>query len=58
MPRRARLVFPGTLHHIIVRGIEKKNIVKDDDDRNSFVKRLGGKDTATVSVIGAPALRE
>ncbi|MEJ2684488.1 MAG: hypothetical protein P8Z71_08850 [Candidatus Sulfobium sp.] len=32
MPRRARLDFPGTLHHVIVRGIEKKSIVQDDED--------------------------
>ena len=27
MPRQARLDAPGTLHHVIVRGIEKRNIV-------------------------------
>jgi len=26
MPRQARLDTPGTLHHVIVRGIEKKRI--------------------------------
>ena len=41
MPRQARLDAPGTLHHIIVRGIERRNIVDDDTDRNRFVKRLG-----------------
>ena len=27
MPRQARLDCPGTLHHVIIRGIEKKKIV-------------------------------
>jgi len=29
MPRQARLDAPGTLHHVIIRGIESKEIVKD-----------------------------
>ncbi len=41
MPRQARLDFPGTLHHVIVRGIERKKIVDDDHDRRNFVSRLG-----------------
>jgi putative transposase len=41
MPRRARLDVPGTLHHVIVRGIEKRRIVDDDQDRSKFVERLG-----------------
>lgn len=41
MPRSARLDSPGTLHHVIVRGIEKAPIVDDDVDRNSFVERMG-----------------
>ena len=41
MPRSARLDTPGTLHHVIVRGIERRNIVDDDLDRENFVNRLG-----------------
>jgi len=41
MPRQARLDIPGTLHHVIIRGIEKRRIVDDDDDRRSFMDRLG-----------------
>ncbi len=41
MPRRARLDAPGTLHHVIVRGIERRRIVNDVADRNNFVRRLG-----------------
>jgi len=29
MLRQARLDAPGTLHHVIVRGIEKRRIVDD-----------------------------
>lgn len=41
MPRKARIDAPGALHHIIVRGIEKRKIFKDRADRKSFIKRLG-----------------
>ena len=37
MPRGARLDVPGTLHHVIVRGIEKRRIVDDDGDRETFI---------------------
>ncbi len=41
MPGQARLDAPGTLHHVIVRGIEKRRIVDDRKDRENFVKRMG-----------------
>jgi len=41
MPRQARLDAPGTLHHVIVRGIERRKIVDDDQDRQDFVSRMG-----------------
>jgi hypothetical protein len=41
MPRKARLDAPGTLHHVIIRGIERSPIVDDDKDRENFVSRLG-----------------
>ncbi|MBI5594284.1 MAG: transposase [Deltaproteobacteria bacterium] len=41
MPRKARIDAPGALHHIIIRGIERRKIFFDDFDRDSFVKRLG-----------------
>ena len=40
MPRRSRIDAPGALHHIIVRGIERKNIFKDDADKDNFSERL------------------
>ncbi|MEC9486207.1 MAG: transposase [Prosthecochloris sp.] len=49
MPRGARLDAPGTLHHVMVRGIEKGAIFRHDDDREEFLRRLGklAKETAT-----------
>ena len=41
MPRNARIDAPGALHHIIVRGIERRKIFKDDIDRLNFLDRLG-----------------
>lgn len=40
MPRSARIDIPGVLYHVIVRGIERRDIFLDDDDRFSFVQRL------------------
>jgi hypothetical protein len=33
MPRAAQLDSPGTLHHLIIRGIEQRRIVDDEIDR-------------------------
>jgi len=41
MPRKARIDAPGALHHIMVRGIERRNIFDDDIDRINFLDRLG-----------------
>jgi putative transposase len=41
MPRQARIDAPGALHHIIVRGIERRKIFNDDKDRYDFLSRLG-----------------
>jgi putative transposase len=40
MPRKARLDAPGVLHHVIIRGIERRNIFRDDKDRDNFIERL------------------
>jgi putative transposase len=40
MPRQARLDAPGTLHHVIIRGIEGKGIFRDTQDGKDFVTRL------------------
>jgi len=56
MPRQARLDAPGTLHHVIVRGIEKRKIVDDRADRDNFVSRMGQIASETDTVIYAWAL--
>ncbi len=40
MPRKARIDAPGALHHVIARGIEKRNIFRDNFDRDNFLGRL------------------
>ena len=40
MPRIARLDTPGLLHHVMIRGIERQKIFKDNDDREDFIERL------------------
>src|SRR5574341_793418 len=56
MPRQARLDAPGTLHHVMVRGIERRGIVSDAADREEFVARLGGAARDTDTAIYAWAL--
>ena len=43
MPRGPRLDAPGTLHHVMVRGIEGRPIFRDDRDRDDFVGRLAAQ---------------
>lgn len=58
MPRGARLAAPGTLHHVSIRGIEPRNIVKDDEDRDSFVDRMGVRAVEMETTIYAWALMD
>jgi putative transposase len=48
VPRQPRLDAPSTLHHVMVRGIERTALFRDDRDRTDFVARL-----ATVVAAGA-----
>ena len=54
MPRQARLDSPGTLHHVIIRGIEKIRIVDDKVDRARLVQRMEdlSKETGTLVYLG------
>ena len=56
MPSRARLDAPGTLHHVIVRGIEKRLIVDDEKDRREFFERSGNLSLNTQIPIYAWSL--
>jgi len=56
MSRQARLDAPGTLHHVMVRGIEGRRIVDDEQDRREFVTRLGTVARETTTSVYAWAL--
>jgi REP element-mobilizing transposase RayT len=55
MPRSARIDIPNLLQHVIVRGIEKRDIFTSDDDRLDFVQRLSRllESTGTVCLAWA-----
>jgi len=53
MPRKARIDAPGALHHIIIRGIKRRKIFKDDTDRINFLDRLGKMFSETGRNISA-----
>jgi putative transposase len=56
MPRQSRIDAPGALHHVIVRGIERRNIFRDDQDRYNFLERMGALVEGTATVCYAWAL--
>lgn len=41
MSRQSRIDAPGAIHHVIARGIERREIFRDDGDRDDFLRRLG-----------------
>ena len=53
MPRQARIDAPDALHHIMVRGIERREIFRDNKDKDHFVERLGNiiKDTEVPVLV-------
>jgi REP element-mobilizing transposase RayT len=53
MPRLARLEAPGVLHYIIIRGIERRGIFKDDFDLENFLARLSRLVPQTQSICYA-----
>jgi REP element-mobilizing transposase RayT len=56
MPRQPRLDAPGVLHHVMVRGIERTALFRDDRDHADFVARLAALVPATGLTIYAWAL--
>jgi putative transposase len=40
MPRQARLDAPGILHHIMIRGIERRKIFLNSEDYENFLDRM------------------
>lgn len=41
MPRQSRIDTPGAVHHVMIRGIERRAIFRNDKDRESFLDRMG-----------------
>ena len=58
MPRQARLDVPGALHHIMVRGINKTVVFRDDEDKDRFLQRLGENVTAAQASVYAWVLMD
>ena len=56
MPRKARIDAPGALHHIIVRGIDRCQIFRDNYDCDQYIVRLGNILTDTDTPCYAWAL--
>jgi len=58
MPRQARLDAPGTLQHVMIRGLDGLPIFRGDQDREHFVSRLGQLSEATGTRILAWVLMD
>ena len=58
MPRKACIDAAGVLHHIIVRGIERRRIFSDDQDRDNFVEHLGDIVTESIFFLSCWVLKK
>jgi len=53
MTREARIRSKTGIYHIMLRGIDKRNIFLDDEDRLKFIEKLGkAKETASFKLYG------
>jgi len=41
MARKLRVQFEGAIYHVTIRGVERRTIFDDNDDRERFLERLG-----------------
>jgi putative transposase len=57
IPRQAHIDAPGVLHHIVICGIERRGIFRDDKDRENFLERLSGLLQKSATPCYAWALR-
>ena len=53
MPRGPRIDYPGLLHHVMVRGIERKKIFNEDEDYQDFLERISKALNGSGAVIYA-----
>ena len=53
IPRHARIDSPGALHHVVCRGMERRQRFRDNQDGRSLVDRLNRvlKETSTSGLI-------
>ena len=58
MPRQARLDAPGTLHHVMIRGIDGLVLFRNDQDRENFISRISQLVESTETRILAWALMD
>jgi len=56
MPRKSRMDAPGTLHHVMGRGIERARIFRNRQDREDFLARLAELCLAENLIVYAWAL--
>lgn len=56
MPRKSRIDAPGALHHVVARGIARREIFLGHVDRDDFLERLGEILTKTSTACYAWAL--
>ena len=41
MPRKARIIIPGSVHHVMARGLDGETIFRDDQDREKLLQIIG-----------------
>ena len=41
MPRQVRIEFAGAMYHVMARGDRREAIVRDEEDRGTFLLMLG-----------------
>ena len=56
MPRLSRLDAPGVLHHVMIRGIERRRIFRDSKDKYDFLARFEDLIPGTGTVCYAWAI--
>lgn len=56
MPRNKRIEIPGIIHHVIVRGLERRKIFIDNKDYETFIDRLRKSLSSTSCLCYAWAL--
>jgi hypothetical protein len=57
MPRKAGIDAPGALHHIFIRGIERRRIFRDDQGPVNLIERPGGIVSDTKTFGGEIAVK-